>query len=124
MGRILFIQAACRPHIDKRNLGRSAAVALGTYSGGELWVERRNGPQMCVLTPEEGSATAKYPVGEPVLGQIYDIKNTCALFDGNQPHATMPAEGARISLVYFVVSSFEKAPAVVQSQFFDCGFDS
>lgn len=61
------------PHIDKNNVGPSYIIALGEYSGGELYIE----------------------------GKPHNIKNRFLKFDGTKGHWVAPFTGTRYSLVYF-----------------------
>jgi len=71
----------CAPHKDKGNIGVSAIVAFGDYTGGELVVE----------------------------GVKHDIKNKIFLFDGSaQEHYTAPFTGERYSLVYHTIAPQER----------------
>ena len=53
----------CEMHVDKSNLGPSAFVAVGDYTGGELWVH-----------------------GQGAL----DAHNKWHVYDGNHAHCTVP----------------------------------
>jgi len=78
----------CAAHFDKGNIGVSAIVAFGDYSGGELIVE----------------------------GVKHDIKNKIFLFDGSaQEHYTAPFTGERYSLVYHTIAPQERWGWVVPS---------
>ena len=71
----------CAPHKDKGNVGISAIVAFGDYTGGELVVE----------------------------GVKHDIKNKIFLFDGSQKeHYTAPFTGERYSIVYHTIAPQER----------------
>jgi len=83
----------CAPHKDKGNIGVSAIVAFGDYSGGELVVE----------------------------GVKHNIKNRIFLFDGSQEeHYTAPFSGERYSLVFHTIAPQErwggKVPSILDYQ--------
>lgn len=61
------------PHVDKNNVGPSYIIAIGNYTGGELFVE----------------------------GKPYNIKNKFLKFDGTKGHWVAPFSGTRYSLVFF-----------------------
>ena len=61
-------------HVDRNNLGPSAMIGLGDYTGGEIWIADK-GTKSC--------------------------RNKFCFFDGNEPHGTMPFRGTRYTLVYF-----------------------
>ena len=93
----LNVEFASRPHVDRRNFGPSAAIALGSFTGGEIWAEDSEGASEQVLTKGD-------PVGDPFKGTAFDVKNQWLLFDGNRLHFTQPYQGARISLIFFGVA--------------------
>eukprot|EP00439_Symbiodinium_sp_Y106_P086235 s163_g32.t1 len=93
-----------RLHVDKNNSGPSWIVALGEFSGGELWVYDPDVPEKeCVrlrlTAPLRGYAHLK--VGQMLPGRAHCIKNRWLRFDGRCPHAALGFEGTRMSLVYF-----------------------
>jgi len=63
----------CLPHVDKYNVGPSYIIALGDFTGGELFVD----------------------------GQLYNIRNRWKKFDGRKEHYVAPFQGERYSLVFF-----------------------
>ena len=67
-----------------------------------------------MLGEEEGSASGRYPKGHTVRGQANIVKERLLLFDGNRLHYTLPFEGIRFNLIYFVVAEFEDAPVDVR----------
>lgn len=70
-------------HVDNNNLGASAFVAIGDYTGGELWLHGR------------GALDAHYK---------------WHIFDGNVAHCTLPWKGNRFSFVFFTQTSHAKCP--------------
>ena len=61
------------PHVDKNNVGPSKIIALGDFTGGELYIE----------------------------GVPFNIKNKWKSFNGNKGHWVSPFKGERYSLVFF-----------------------
>ena len=114
---------ACRPHVDRSNHGPSAIVGLGSYAGGGLWVEAPGGSHGYEVQKIDLKASKVYPAGKIVPGVVFDIHEKWATFDGNLLHYTEAFEGERFSLVYFVVSDYDKSPSKVKSQLYDSGFD-
>ena len=106
---------ACRPHVDRNNSGPSALVALGEFTGGELWVhEPVAGAHGLTISPEEGQVSAVYRTGTPFFGTAFDVKESWVLFDGRKLHCTLPFEGDRYSLVFFTGPDTDKAPLAVR----------
>jgi hypothetical protein len=62
-----------KPHVDKNNVGPSYIIALGEFTGGNLFIE----------------------------GEKFNIKNKWKNFNGTLGHWVEPFEGTRYSLVYF-----------------------
>ena len=70
-------------HVDKNNCGPSVIFSLGDHTGGELW--------------QFNSSTWQ--------GDVFEIKNNPTRCDGLLPHATLPFEGERYSVVYYCIHS-------------------
>ena len=68
-------------HCDRSNDGPSAIVALGDFSGGQLWTADRG---------------------------VLPCRREVRLFNGNQPHCTLPFKGERYSLIYFSSSGHDR----------------
>jgi hypothetical protein len=66
-------------HCDKRNLGPSAIVGLGDYTDGKLWGQE--------------------------FGAVDLSGGNWVNFDGNMPHCTLPFQGTRYTLIYFINQS-------------------
>ena len=60
-------------HVDKPNIGLSCTFSIGSFSGGELWLD----------------------------GEVIDTFANPMIFDGKIQHATMPFKGHRIAVVAF-----------------------
>jgi hypothetical protein len=113
---------ASRPHVDKNNLGTSFFVALGNFSGGELWVHDEDGQEPYTLDGDE-DVTAFYHVGRELNGQVLDARDHWTVFDGNKLHYTKPFQGERYSLIYFASDRYKAAPNEVQDSMRSFGFD-
>ena len=110
-------------HVDGNNHGLSAIMALGDYTGGELWL----------YDPEEGTDEMEvkdnlrgYPelkVGMKVRGKKLSIKHVFILFDGNRPHAVFPFNGTRMSLVFFTRKNWMKMDANCRQAALENGFN-
>ena len=72
-------EGASALHVDLANQGSSLIIALGNFTGGELYI---------------------YP------DKIVDIQNKLNEFDGLYPHMTLPFEGERFSIVYFNLNPY------------------
>jgi hypothetical protein len=80
---IMVNKDGCPLHVDRNNCGPSMICSLGKHTGGELW---------------------QWP------GDVLDIHNEFKLSDGLLPHATLPFEGERYSLVYYCVKELRAPP--------------
>jgi len=91
---------SAKMHVDGNNHGWSMIIGLGDYEGGDLWIYDPEGAEkMQVKDPLRG-----YPELKPgtwIPGKRVNIKNKFVKFDGNQPHAALPFDGTRMSLVFF-----------------------
>ena len=77
-------------HIDKNNSGPSMIVSLGNHTGGQLW---------------------QWP------GEILDIHMKPTMCNGLVPHATLPFEGERYSLVYYSVKHLRGSPDIYNANY-------
>lgn len=68
-------------HVDSSNDGPSAIVAIGDFTNGELWTHDRG---------------------------VLPCKSEVRLFNGNQPHCTLPFAGERFSLIFFSSSGHDR----------------
>ena len=68
-------------HCDRSNDGPSAIIALGDFEHGELWSYDRG---------------------------VLPCKGEVKLFNGNQPHCTLPFKGERFSLIFFSSSGHDR----------------
>lgn len=130
---------AAFPHRDANHFdGKARIVALGDFTGGELWFEEgavgdegRPAPSIKDVVPAAGTtslvegAVSAGTLGSSgvvsagsaaaelngVRGKMRDIKNKWCDFDARRLHGTMPFEGERFSLVYFSHEAFLRVAA-------------
>ena len=93
-------------HVDGHNCGPSAIISLGRHTGGELWVWDPDGSVPCCAARDVPGWCKQ---GEYLYGKTLDIHNRLSIVDGRRPHAVMPFEGERYSLVFFCTASWEYA---------------
>ena len=80
---VMVNKGACTLHVDRNNCGPSMICSLGEHTGGELW---------------------QWP------GDVIDMHNKFQLSNGLLPHATLPFEGERYSIVYYCVRELRTLP--------------
>ena len=80
---VMVNKGACTLHVDRNNCGPSMICSLGEHTGGELW---------------------QWP------GDVIDMHNKFQLSNGLLPHATLPFEGERYSIVYYCVRDLRELP--------------
>ena len=98
---IMVNQGGSSLHIDKNNWGPSMILSVGDHDGGELWQFNPSSWQ----------------------GDVLEIKNNPTRCNGLLPHATLPFEGERYSLVYYCIHSWRKPPQEVDAALLkDLGF--
>jgi len=98
---------AARLHVDGNNHGPSYIIAMGDFTGGQLWIYDGHGP-VELEVPEGGLRGYKHlKPGAKVQGTLHDVKNRWLQFDGRVPHCAMDFRGERYSLVFFSRSRFE-----------------
>ena len=110
---------ACRPHIDKNNVGPSYIVSVGEHSGGELWVEDGIGPASFVLGE---TLSAAYPSGGTFRGSTHDIHQKWTAYDGRRMHYTLPFSGERYSFVFFCAPRWARVSDVARDTLDELGF--
>jgi hypothetical protein len=79
-----------RLHKDKNNRGTSYITGLGSWSGGETFMEDPSGPEVVV-----DAANAQ------VRGRKESIKEKVIQFDGTKVHGTCPFEGERYAIILY-----------------------
>jgi hypothetical protein len=82
-------------HCDAQNVGLSAIVSLGAYTGGELFVDWL----------EAGPGAAREG------GGYFDLRGKALVFNGQAPHMTAPYTGTRITAVFYTRAGWEKCDA-------------
>ena len=82
-------------HIDNSNLGESAIVAIGQFTGGRLWVHGRD---------------------------YLDAQHQLVRFSGNEPHFTESFDGERYSIVFYVHRSFPRVSPEDRAYLLSLGF--
>ena len=80
---IMVNKGACALHVDRNNCGPSMICSLGDHTGGELW---------------------QWP------GDVIDVHDKFQISNGLLPHATLPFEGERYSIVYYCVRDLRELP--------------
>ena len=92
-------------HGDGDNHGPSFIVGLGAYAVGETWVMDESGDtDMPVMEAMRGWPQLK--VGSMARGRKVSIHNRWFRFDSTVPHAVLPYQGNRLSIVYFTRSKY------------------
>ena len=89
-----------RLHVDGRNAGPSWIIALGEYTGGQLFVMDDDG-DTTIVVKDEVIGRHDIAVGSRLRGRLHNIRHRWHKFNGNVPHMTMPYKGERFSLVYY-----------------------
>ena len=84
------VDFACELHTDSHNSCdyKSSIVAIGEFSGGELFLE----------VSQDSDADCEHP---GVRGVALDVKHHWRQFDGTKKHGTLPYPGFRVSVVFF-----------------------
>merc|ERR1711924_396327 len=106
---------SARLHVDGNNYGPSFIMAMGKYTGGELWIhdEAAGDYELEVKEPLRGYPHLK--VGCKVRGRLHDINGKWLHFDGTISHMALPFHGNRFSIVYFSRKRFETMkPELIQ----------
>jgi len=89
-------KGGCPLHVDRNNCGPSLICSLGDHTGGQLW---------------------QWP------GDVLDIHNKLIECDGLLPHATLPFDGERYSIVYYCIRDLRPPPFEHDAKFLeDLGF--
>jgi len=76
-------RGGCPIHVDRNNCGPSLICSLGDHTGGELW---------------------QWP------GEVLDIHSKIVECNGLVPHATLPFEGERYSIVWYCIRDLRPPP--------------
>ena len=92
----LNVDFSCQLHTDAFNSGLSTIVAIGDFTGGDLFIEKEAEEERearCIIEHE----------GAPLQGVDVDVRRHWYKFDGGRRHRTQPYSGFRVSVVYFSV---------------------
>merc|ERR1719265_2015826 len=110
-----------RWHRDKNNQGPSYITGLGSYVGGQLFVEDKNGDMIFPLQEAIPGVGSK---GECLQGHIESIRKHLVEFDGNRAHGTLPFKGERFSVIRFCLGteSYNDTPSTVKTFLERLGF--
>eukprot|EP00971_Amphidinium_carterae_P001082 21427-Amphidinium_carterae.1 len=94
-------------HRDRNNYGPSWLLAVGCFSGGQLWVEAV-GDELRDhdLVPLPDDLRNAAPQG--LLGKLYEVRQTWTSFSGQRWHAVLPCEGQRLSVALFTPRSLDR----------------
>ena len=79
----------------------SKVVGVGNYSGGNLWYYDPYKGKIPHKVTERLYGFPSFQIGDVVKGSSTSIKYKFFSFDGNNPHATLPFSGERMTMVYF-----------------------
>ena len=88
--------AQVRPHKDVNNIGLNYSIAIGSFKGGDLWVEDENGDVPLQVRP-----------GESRIGRIYKHRDRMNVFNPKKFHSVDKWNGQRWSLTAFRSRSSE-----------------
>ena len=101
---------ASEQHRDSGNVGMSNIVAVGDYSGGQLYYWQND---------DRTVPATSLPLEE---ASTIDIR-TVFKFDGHKAHATAPYQGTRWSIIWYSVLDFSKITAAQKQLMADAGLD-
>ena len=87
-------------HVGGNNHGPSMIIGLEEYTGGSLWQYDPSGDYEMVVKGDMREYR-HLKAGDKAKGRLKDIRSVWREFDGNAPHAALPFEGNRITIVYF-----------------------
>eukprot|EP00971_Amphidinium_carterae_P224232 4448784-Amphidinium_carterae.1 len=90
-------------------------MALGVFSGGQLWVEHRRGNAKPPLDPLE-------PPPRRLRGRSYCIRHRWLQFDPHAYHAVWPQEGRRMSITLYMPSGWPDITMELARNLEDAGF--
>ena len=95
-------------HLDAHNLTHTSnlAIGLGSYTGGELWVERRDGDEFDVQAP---LVRKEIPRGTRAPGQAMTTWHRPVKFSPKRYHQTLPWTGSRYAVVAYTARSLREA---------------
>ena len=94
----LNVDFAASPHVDRANVGESWILGMGSYEGGELFVEGEGGEDFSGMR-----------------GARRDARHRWRKFIGQRVHATCPYDGYRLSVVFFTLPASGRVSLVLRS---------
>ena len=108
-------------HVDGISVGPSVIIALGDFTGGQLWAYDPSGSTYRPVT-RRLRGFPEVRVGEKLPGNLVSIHNRPFEFDGTLPHGTEKFTGERFSLVFFVHRLWNRAKSEVIREARELGF--
>ena len=94
----LNVDFAASPHVDRANVGERWILGMGSYEGGQLWVE--------------GDGEELF---SGMRGSRHDIRHRWRKFNGQRVHATCPYNSYRVSVVLFTLPASGRVSLVLRS---------
>ncbi|CAE6953093.1 GIP [Symbiodinium sp. CCMP2592] len=101
------------PHRDVNNVGLNYSMAIGSFKGGDLWVEHPEGDIKKCVGP-----------GDTRLGRVYKHRNKMNVFDPKSFHAVDQWEGERWSITAFQSRSSMQLPPDQRAHLEELGFST
>ena len=89
-----------RMHIDGANSGEAFLCSVGQFEGGMLWCYDPAGTHFQRVPPDAGVGLRPFR-GALMRGSLHETRHRFVSIRQNLPHATMPWQGERWSLVMF-----------------------
>eukprot|EP00971_Amphidinium_carterae_P325243 6455421-Amphidinium_carterae.1 len=106
-------------HRDAGNVGSSDIIALGQFTGGELWISSANGQ---AKLPEALKPLHQALPPDCSRGTWHCINHRWLCFDGRAWHSVKPFTGTRTSIIFFNVSGVHSLPAADHRELRRLGF--
>eukprot|EP00971_Amphidinium_carterae_P096853 1917235-Amphidinium_carterae.1 len=94
-------------HRDAGNVGYSDIIALGQFTGGELWISSANGQ---TRLPDALKPLHQTLPSDCSRGTWHCIDHRWLCFDGRAWHSVKPFKGNRTSVIFFNVSGVHSLP--------------
>ena len=100
-------------HRDSNNLGVNSTIALGSFSGGRLWIEDPLGEVHRQVRP-----------GLWKRGKLHSIKGKMVTFNPRAIHGPEPWTGSRWTVTAYETRSVRKIQSALRPELKDLGFDT
>ena len=84
-----------RVHKDSHNAGKNLITAVGSFTGGELWLAGDCG--------DDGRPRVKRVGSQWISGKAIDIKRKVFEFSPKSLHASLPRKGSRKSVTFYTI---------------------